>query len=216
MLAHQHAVAHGDRERPARATLADHAGDARHLQPRHRQHRAGDRAGLAALLGVDARECTRRVDHRDDGKAEAVRELERAHRLLVALRAGHAEVAVLALFEVAALLVADDRDRATTKAADARDHRGVVVAGAIAVQLDPIIDQQAHVVERVWPLLVACELYGIPDVRFGRALGETAAQAAQRVEDRDLAAHACGPPFCSAGPCPRPRSRRNSRPSAPG
>ena len=63
------------------------------------------------LLGADARIRAGRVDEGQDRVAEAVGELDRADRLAVALGPRHAEVAVRALGQVAALLVADEGHR---------------------------------------------------------------------------------------------------------
>ena len=105
-----------------------------------------------------------------------------------------------ALLEVAALLVADDRDRPAAERADARDHGVIVRACAVAVQLDPVVD-------RVGPRSPACragrrrarELDGIPDVRLGRAHGR--GWQPQPAERR-------GQVGCSRRPSVRVRRRR--------
>ena len=66
VLLHEHAVGNGDRDRAARAALADDAGDARDAEPRHRELAARDPASLPVLLGGDARIGARSVDERDD------------------------------------------------------------------------------------------------------------------------------------------------------
>ena len=58
-----------ERERAARAALADHGADDRHRQARHDLEVLRDRLGLAALLGVDARVGALRVDEADDRTA---------------------------------------------------------------------------------------------------------------------------------------------------
>ena len=75
VLLHQHAVGDGERDRAARAALADHAGDRRHA--RAATIRACERAIAppwpccsAATPGIGAG----RVDQRDDREAEALRE----------------------------------------------------------------------------------------------------------------------------------------------
>ena len=153
-----------------------------------------------------------RVDERQHREAEAARELEHADRLAVALGPGAAEVAVGALLEVAALLVADERDRAAAEAAEAGDDRRILAADAVAVQLGEVVEQALGVVERVRALVVARELDRIPDVRLGRALGDAPAQPAE------LGSHASyddEPPFVEAGPCGRRRTRCSTRPSTP-
>ena len=139
-----------------------------------------------------------RVDHRHDREAEPIGQREDPPGLGVALWLRHAEVAEGALLEVAALLVADDRDRPPAERADAGDDRVIVGARAIAVQLDPFVDEVLDVVQRVRAPVVACELNGIPDVRLGGALGEAPAQAAERRGQTTV--HA-GPPFVWDGPC---------------
>ena len=64
VLEHQDAVGGGQRDGPAGAALADDGGDERHLEREADLDRARDRLGLAALLGIDARDgrpaCRRR------------------------------------------------------------------------------------------------------------------------------------------------------------
>ena len=86
VLLHQHAVGDGERDRAARAALADDARDGRHAEAQHRGLRARDRAALPVLLRRDARVRAGRVDQRHDREAEAVRDRHHAHRLRVALR----------------------------------------------------------------------------------------------------------------------------------
>ena len=117
-----------------------------------------------------AREGARGVDEGDDRQVELVGQGHHPHRLAVALGPGHAEVAVGALGRVAALLVADDRDRAVRAAADARHDRRVVAVEAVAVQLLEVRPEPRDVVERVGPVLVAGELDRLPDRRAGLGL----------------------------------------------
>src|SRR5581483_5852506 len=142
----------------ARASLADDAGDGRDGEPGHERLRGRDRATLAVLLGGDARIRARRVDERDERKAVELGELHHAHRLQVALRIRHPEAPLRALLDVATLLLADERDRTAVEFAEAGDHRAVVRAAAVAVQLEPVVEQPLDVIERVRALLVAREL----------------------------------------------------------
>src|SRR5207302_10010958 len=112
VLLHQHAVGDGDRDGAARAALADDARDRRHGQAQHRGLRTGDRAALSVLLGDDSRVRAGRVDQRYQREAETAGDLHGPDRLVVALRVGHAELAVEPLLDVATLLLADERDGA--------------------------------------------------------------------------------------------------------
>ena len=69
MLLHQDAVGERDRDRAARAALADHARDGRHSEPRHDRLRVGDRAALPVLLRGNAGICAGRVDQAEHGIA---------------------------------------------------------------------------------------------------------------------------------------------------
>ena len=120
------------------------------------------------LLGGDARIGARRVDERDQREAVPVGQLHHAHGLSIALRIGHAEVPFRALLDVAAFLVADQRDRATVEAAEAGDERLVVGAAAVAVQLDEILEHPFDVVQRVRPVWMARELDRAPDLLVAR------------------------------------------------
>ena len=164
VLLHQHAVGDGDRDRAPRAALADDAGDRRHRQPRHLGLRAGDRPALPVLLGRDARVGARRVDERDHREAEALGDLHHAHRLLVALGIRHAELPV----ERAPSRRGPSGARSATTVrpssrAEPRDERAVIGAAAVAVQLDPVVDQPRDVVQRVRPVGMARELDRAPD-----------------------------------------------------
>ena len=77
-----------------------------------------------------------------------------------------------AVLEVAPLLVPDQDDGAPSEAADAGHDRRIVGPAAVAVQLDPVLDQALDVVERVRPVLVACELDLLPDLVPGRLGGD--------------------------------------------
>ena len=93
---------------------------------------------------------------------EALGDLHHADRLRVALGVRHAELALEPLLDVAALLVADERDRAAVELAEAGDDRAVVGAAAVAVQLDPVVEDPSDVVERVRPVGVPGELDRAP------------------------------------------------------
>ena len=90
------------------------------LEPHHRRLRARDRASLAVLLGRDTGIRTGRVDHRHEREAVPIGERHRTHGLAVALRIGHAEVALRPLLQVAALLMPDEHDRSPVELADVR------------------------------------------------------------------------------------------------
>ena len=105
----------------------------------------------------------RRVDERDDREAEPLGDLEDSDRLQVALRIGHAELALEALLDVAALLVTDQCDRSAVERAETRDQGSVVRPAAVAVQLDPIGQDPRDVVERVRTVGVPRQLDRAPD-----------------------------------------------------
>ena len=155
VLQHQHPVGHAERQRAARAALADHHRDARRRQRRHLQDVAGQRLGLAPLLRAQAGIGARRVDQGDDRALELGGQLHQPERLPVALRVGHAEVALEVFLGVAALLVADHHDRHAGQPGPAADDRGVVHVEPVAVQLDEVGEDGAEIVEGVRPAGVA-------------------------------------------------------------
>ena len=126
--------------------------------------------GIASALGMlfsrNARICAGNVDEADERKPVPLCELHQTHRLAVALGEGHAEVALGSFFDVTALLVADERDRAALESAETDDQRMVVCAAAVTMQLDPVVEQPVDVVERVRAILMPRELDGTPDL-FG-------------------------------------------------
>src|SRR5207247_2201046 len=120
------------------------------------------------LLGRHTRICARDVDETQQRKLVQLRELHETHRLAIALRVGHAEVAVGSFLDVATLLVPDERDGAAVESAEADDQRVIVGATAVTVQLDPVVEQPVDVVQRVWAVLMSRELDGAPDLLVGR------------------------------------------------
>ena len=87
VLLHQHPVGHSDGKRAARAALADHAGDDRHVEPHQQQLRAGDRARTGHAVPRrprDRRPACRSASR--PGTRASPPSFEHPHRLAVALR----------------------------------------------------------------------------------------------------------------------------------
>ena len=165
------------------------------------------------LLGGDAGIGAGRVDERDDREAEPLRDLHHAHRLGVALRAAASRTGARARsFDVAALLVADERDRAAVELPEPGDDRAVVGAAAVAVQLDPVVEDPLDVVERVRPLRVPRELDERPDLVLGRVRARDRVELL--LEPLLLAARRrCG--GGAAGSVSRPSRSRSPRSASP-
>ena len=89
-------------------------------QAAHQPDRPGDRLGDAALLGLGPGMRAGHVDERHDRQAQPLGQLHDPHRLAVALRVRHPEVAPDVLVGVGALLLADDRRPAVRRAGRAR------------------------------------------------------------------------------------------------
>ena len=65
--------------------------------------------------------------------------------------------------DVAPLLLADEDDGASVELAEAGDHRAVVSERPVPVELEPVLEEALHIVERVRPLLVPSQLDLAPD-----------------------------------------------------
>src|SRR5262249_41908639 len=68
--------------------------------------------------------------------------------------------------------LAYERDRTAVEASDSRDDRMIVRAAAVAVQLEPVVEEPFDVIERVGPVLVSRQLDGVPDVLVSRLVGD--------------------------------------------
>ena len=79
---------------------------------------------------------------------------------------------MLALLQVAPLLMTDDGDRQSVQLRQAGDDRAVVAEQAITVQLCPVLKDRADVVQRVGTLDMAGEQDFVP----GRQIGEEGGQ----------------------------------------
>src|SRR5262249_17358229 len=148
--------------RPAAASLADQRTQDRDAERRERPQALGDRLRLAPLLGADAGIRALRVDEGEDRAAEALGEREESHRLPVAFRARHPEVARDLLRRRPPPLLADDDDRAAAEARDPPHDGGVVAEATVAMQLDEIAAEDADVVEHRRPVRVPRELDPLP------------------------------------------------------
>ncbi len=133
MLEHKDSVRHAESQGPSGSPLADHHGDRGNSESSHLAKVHGNRLGLAALFGTDAGVGARGVDERHDGAAELLSESHEPQRLAVSLGMGHAEVAAQVLLHVAALLVADDHDRAAVETSPSPHDGGIVTVHAVAV-----------------------------------------------------------------------------------
>ena len=151
VLEHQHALGAGQRHRAARAALADDRRDHRHRQREARLGRAGDRLGLAALLGLDAGIGARRVDQRHHRQAEAAGELHQPDRLAVAFGLAHAEIVLEPALGVVALLVPDQHDLAPADRGEAAHDRLVVAVMAIAGERHEFLERERDVVAEMRP-----------------------------------------------------------------
>src|SRR4029077_17605110 len=96
---------------------------------------------------------------------ELGRQAHLVQRLAVALRVGAAVEALGALLEVAPLLVADEQDAEVSEPGEAGADGPVVADGAVAVQLDELVEDQVEVVEQLRPLRVAGDEDGLPGLQ---------------------------------------------------
>ena len=181
VLQHGHAITHADAKRATAAALADHGADDRRAQAAHLAQVHGDGLGLAALLAVEARVGTRRVDERDDGQAELLGQLHLQHGLAITLGIGAAKAALDALLGGAALVMAHHQTLHASDAREAGDDTGIVAVASVAVQLAPVAADHADVVERLRALRMARHAHGLPRGQVGVGLGE---QAVARVLQR--------------------------------
>ena len=165
----QHAVGDADRERATRRALSDDDRDRGNPDSDHRRDAPRDRTTLATLLGPGSGECSRCVDERHERDVQLFGERHDAPRLAIALGARHTEIAVRALLGVPALLLTDERHRLVVIATDAAHNGRIVAKRPVSAQLLEVSTQPRDVVERVRPILVACELDRVP--AGGRVLG---------------------------------------------
>ena len=123
----------------------------------------------------------------DDRQAELGGEPHLEQGLAIALGVGAAEVAGGPLGQVLALLVADEHHFHVVEVGQPGDDRLVVADGAVAVELEELLEDQVEVVAGLGPLLMARDLDGLPgielriDLAFERR--QLAAEAADLLAD---------------------------------
>ena len=143
--------------------------------------------GLTALFGSDSRIGAGSVDKRDDRQMEFLSQPHLHERLAIAFGMRAAEIAFLALGEVFPFLMADEHHLDVVQMREAGDDRLVVAQGAVAVQLEELVEDQLDVVAGLRPLLVPRDLHDLPRfemrVDFPLERGQLAPQPADLFGD---------------------------------
>ena len=164
------------RDRAARPALADDRGDQRHAEREAFLGRAGDRLGLAALLGLDPGKGAGRVDQGHHRQAEPVGQLHQPDRLAIALGLGHAEIVLEPGGGVVAFLMADQHHPAAADPRQAADDRRVVGEIAVAGQRHEILDQPGDIILEMRPLGMARDLRLLPRRQLGIGVAQQLAR----------------------------------------
>jgi hypothetical protein len=110
----------------------------------------------------------RRVNQRDDGQAELVRQPHQAQRLAITFGMRGAEIAQNVFLRVAALLRADDHDAVFAQFGKTADHRAVLGKKPVAVQFLKIRKRTVDIIQRVWPFGMARQLDALPGGEVGK------------------------------------------------
>jgi hypothetical protein len=165
VLQDQHLVGAGQGQGAARAAFAGDGGDHGGAERQAAFGGTGDGLALPAFLGAHAGIGAGGVDEGQDRQVELLGHVHQAHRLTVAFGPGHPEVVLQAGLGVAALFVAHHHHRHAAEAAKPADHRLVVAEGAVAAQLDEVLDQPSQEVGKVRPVRVAGHLGLLPWVQ---------------------------------------------------
>ena len=139
----QNAVGHADAQRAAGTAFADDGGDDGNFEQRHFAQIDGDGLGDVAFLRGNAGIRAGRVNERDDGQAEFIREPHQAQRLAIAFGMRGAEIAQNIFLRVAAFLRADDDDAVFAEFGKTADHRAVFGKQPVAVQFLKIRERLA-------------------------------------------------------------------------
>ena len=152
---HEHPVGNAQRQCTAAVALAGDDGDDGDLQPAHLKEVAGDGLALAPLLGLQAGVGAGGIDEGEDGAAELLRLAHEPQGLAVALRTGHAEVALEVFLQRLALAGADDGDGPSVVEGHAAQNGGVLSGQAVTPLLEKVGEQRADEVGDVGPLGMA-------------------------------------------------------------
>ena len=115
-----------------------------------------------AFLGGDAGIGAGRVNERDDGQAEFVRQPHQAERLAIAFGMRGTEVAQNVFLGVAAFLRADDQHPVFAQPGKTADHRAILGKQPVAVQFLKTGKSLLDVIQRVRPARMARELHALP------------------------------------------------------
>ena len=185
---HQDAVGDSDGDGAARAALADDDGDVGNAQFKALLGGAGDRFGLAALLGADAGISAGRVHKGDQGNVEPVGHFHDADGLAIAFGARHAKIMLEAAFGGIAFFLTENGNRLAVEAAKAGLEGGVLAELAVTCQRRPFGDQLADIVGKVRALRMTGHLGLLPGgeaaVDFHQSLVGAAGEAVHLFVDR--------------------------------
>jgi hypothetical protein len=132
ILEHGYVVGEAHRQGATGSPLPDDHGHNRHRSARERHEVGGDSPRLAPLLGVAGGGGARRVDERHDGQLQSLGQPIEPAGLAVALRVGHAEVALHPAVDLITFVVAQEDDRVRPYLRESPAHRRIVRAQPVA------------------------------------------------------------------------------------
>ena len=136
----------------------------RHFQRRHLHKVPCDGLTLAPLLRFNAAESPGSIYKADDGSVKFFRLLHQTQGLAVALRHGHTEIPSLALLDILALMLGNDRHRLTVQKSQTADDGRIVPKSPVPVGFHKKIKYMLHIIRGLGPLYFADRLYLIPGI----------------------------------------------------
>ena len=162
ILHHVHTIADANAQCTTACALTNDHADHGHFQADHLINISRDRFALSSLLGLKARICTRRIDECNNRFIKFLRQFHQSQSFAIAFRVSHSEIAHLPRLCVDPFLLAYHHRCLSIQRCKATYHGFIVLHISIAIQLDKICCHFFNILQRVWPIRVATQLYFLP------------------------------------------------------
>ena len=159
---HQHLVTHTNAQSSAAGAFANHNTDNGHTQGGHFKEVAGNGFSLTTLFRFQSGTGTGGVYECNNRFIKFLGQFHQAKGLSVTFGVGHAEIAVLPLLGIPALLLANDHVGFTIYLAKSAHNGFVVFHLAVAMQFDKVGGYMFDVIQGIRALRMPADLHLLP------------------------------------------------------
>src|SRR5690606_6851788 len=159
---HKDPISDSNSQRSSRCSLPDDNTNYRDFEHEHFLQIASDGFALPPFFGFQTGICPRGIDQGNYGFVEFLRQFHQPQGFTITFRIGHAKIAVLTLFGISTLLLANDHNRFAPHLSQATDYGWIIPYLPIPVEFDKFLTHEFDIIECIRPVRMSRELYPLP------------------------------------------------------